>query len=257
MSEDEALSEVVESARSSGFRFQGLVPVSETTPRHVVAYRWPAEGGPRFERAELVVEPGEVTTAALAVLREPPADEETIDVLVCSHGRRDRCCGSLGTGLAMELLSDPRPLGQRVRVWRTSHTGGHRFAPTTVVLPQGTAWAFCDTAMLATIVKRDGPVDGLLGRYRGCAGMASPAVQVLERAVLGVIGWPLFDMVRHGRQLEDGRTELVVEGPGGESIVFEALVHEGETLPVPDCGGSIELATKSEAQLVVGGLRRR
>ena len=50
----------------------------------------------------------------------------------------DRCCGSLGTALAQELLADPLQLGDDVRVWRTSHTGGHRFAPTALVLPQGT-----------------------------------------------------------------------------------------------------------------------
>ena len=48
-------------------------------------------------------------------------------LLVCTHGGRDRCCGSDGTRLFQALFPPPG-----VRVWRTSHTAGHRFAPTAI-----------------------------------------------------------------------------------------------------------------------------
>lgn len=257
LGEDEVLAPVVESTRSHGMRFQALVPTSESGPRHVVAYRWPASGGARFWRTELAVEPGELAAACLAVLDVPAAESGGTDVLVCTHGRRDRCCGSLGTALAQELLGDARPLGQDVRVWRTSHTGGHRFAPTAVVLPQGTAWAFCDAATLARIVRGDGLMDDLLPRYRGCAGLVSPAVQALERAVLAVVGWPLFEMARQGSELGDDRTELVVEDPTAGRVVWEAVVRVAGTIQLPGCGLAREAATKPEPQLVVEGLRLR
>jgi len=126
-----------------------------------------------------------------------------------------------------------------------------------VVLPQGTSWAFCDKAALARIVRGSGLLDDLLPRYRGCAGLCSPAVQALERAVLYELGWPLFDMARHGAELGQGRTELVVEEPGGEQVVWEAVVRVGRELPSPSCGLAMELVTKTEPQLVVEGLRRR
>jgi len=223
----------------------------------VIAYQWPTDMGARFERTELVVDPGEVVAAALAIGGEPPSTGDVTDVLVCTHGRRDRCCGSLGTTLAQELLADPPQLGEDVRVWRTSHTGGHRFAATAIVLPQGTAWAFCDRAALRRIVQKDGPMDDLLPRYRGCGGMASPAVQALERAVLAEIGWPLFDMPRRGAELGSDRVELVVEEPSGTPAVWEAIVRVDREVAVPDCGWPIELASKTERQLVVEGLGRR
>ena len=142
-------------------------------------------------------------------------------------------------------------------MWRTSHTGGHRFAATAVVLPNGTAWAFCDKAALARIVRKNGPMDDLLPRYRGCGGMGSSAIQALERAVLGEVGWPLFDMVRRGAELGGHRTELVVEDPSGGRSVWEAVVRIEREVPVPGCGVPTELATKTEPQLVVQGLRRR
>ena len=257
LSEDPALAPVVALVRSAGMRLQGLVPALAGEPSRVIAYRWPANGGARFERTEMAVGRGEVIAAALAILDEPPNVDETTDVLVCTHGTRDRCCGSFGTVLAKELLADPRQLGKDVRVWRTSHTGGHRFAPTAVVLPQGSAWAFCDKETLARIVQRSGPIDDLLPRYRGCGGMASPAVQALERAVLREVGWLLFDMTRHGAELGGGRTELVVEDPSGERLVWEAVVSIGREVPAPSCGLAMELVTKTEPQLVVECLRRR
>ena len=167
--------------------------------------------------AELVVDPGRGRCrGARRSSTSHRAPTRLTDVLVCTHGRRDRCCGSLGTALAQELLADPGQLGEGVRVWRTSHTGGHRFAATAVVLPQGTAWAFCDTEALVRIVHRRGryPIScRVTGAVRG---WPLAAVQALERAVLGEVGWPLLAMTRRGAELGDGRTELVVEDPGGE-----------------------------------------
>ena len=257
LGDDPALAPVLAFVRRAGMRLQALVPVAGGGPRRVIAYRWPPAGGACFERRELAVGPGEVVAAALEILDAPLSSAQMTDVLVCTHGRRDRCCGSLGTALALELLAAPGQLGEGVRVWRTSHTGGHRFAATAVVLPQGTAWAFCDLRALVRIVHRRGPMADLLPRYRGCAGMATPAVQALERAVLGEVGWPLMGMTRWGAELGAGRTELVVEDPGGGRFVWEAVVSIGREVPAPSCGLAMELAVKTEPQLVVAGLRRR
>jgi hypothetical protein len=253
MAEVPALAPVAEAARSAAMRLQGLVPAAGSGPVHVAAYRWPDRGA-CFERAELEVAPGEQAEAALAVLGEPARRSDMIDVLVCTHGRRDRCCGSLGTSLAQQL--SPPALGEGVRLWRTSHTGGHRFAPTAIVLPYGTAWAFCDREALEKIVHREGPLEDLLPRYRGCSGLGSSAVQALERAVLAELGWELFDMPRRGEDLGEDRVALTVEHPDGTTSVWEALVR-GESRPVPDCGRPVELATKHEPQWSLRDLRRR
>jgi len=57
-------------------------------------------------------------------------------LLVCTNGRRDVCCAVRGRPVAY-AASAQRP-GQ---VWETSHTGGHRFAPTAVLLPSGVTLA--------------------------------------------------------------------------------------------------------------------
>ena len=76
-------------------------------------------------------DPGPALAAlpALARSREPA-------LLVCTNARRDVCCAVRGRPVALEAAA-ARP-GQ---VWECSHTGGHRFAPTAVVLPHGQTWA--------------------------------------------------------------------------------------------------------------------
>ena len=74
--------------------------------------------------------------ALLATLRSGVVPEgwEPLETqyLVCAHARRDACCGELGRPIVTALAAvDPE------RVWEVSHVGGHRFAPNTLVLPEG------------------------------------------------------------------------------------------------------------------------
>lgn len=55
--------------------------------------------------------------------------------LVCTNGKRDRRCALLGRPLAAELTA----AGEH-GVWEVTHLGGHRFAPTLLVLPYGYAY---------------------------------------------------------------------------------------------------------------------
>ena len=51
-------------------------------------------------------------------------------LLVCTHGKRDKCCAVFGRPVADELTAK---YGQMV--WESSHTKGHRFAPSMILLP--------------------------------------------------------------------------------------------------------------------------
>lgn len=159
------------------------------------------------------------------------------DVLVCTHGRRDRCCGSAGMALFQELAD--RHLPARWELSRTSHTGGHRFAPTAVVLPEGTLWAFADPGLLEQVVTRSGSFAEVAARYRGCAGLDSVASQVLERVALEEEGWSVLDGARQGIALGDGRHRLTVRWPDGRVRVWEATVVPTRRLPLPVCGAPV------------------
>jgi hypothetical protein len=53
-------------------------------------------------------------------------------LMICTNSKRDVCCSVRGRPVAIESATQ-RP----GRVWECSHTGGHRFAPTGVLLPFG------------------------------------------------------------------------------------------------------------------------
>ncbi|GAA1895879.1 sucrase ferredoxin [Lapillicoccus jejuensis] len=108
-------------------------------------------------------------------------------LLVCTNGRRDVCCAVRGRPVA--LAGHAAHPG---RVWECSHTGGHRFSPTGVLLPWGRTLARLSpddvtTALLAADAGRLAPA--LLGPWhdRGASGLP-PQAQVAESAVRAQLG---------------------------------------------------------------------
>ena len=99
--------------------------------------------------------------AVLATL--PGATTADPVLLVCTNGRRDVCCAVRGRPVALE--ADAAHPG---RVWEASHTGGHRFAPTGVLLPHGATLARLDGPMCAAVLEqaaRDELPRSLLGPH--------------------------------------------------------------------------------------------
>lgn len=108
-------------------------------------------------------------------------------LLVCTNGRRDVCCAVFGRPLAHDAAVQ-RP-GQ---VWETSHTGGHRFSPTAVLLPWGVTLARLDARL--AVATLDASADGKLPRDilgpqhdRGRSSISPPA-QAAESAVRAALG---------------------------------------------------------------------
>ena len=240
-------------------RLQALVPDERGGgTRKAVLYQ--ADPGPfvAYRRSEVAGPPLEIVPLASRLLDSAaPADSAVVpgsELLICTHGARDRCCGSLGTRLAGAMADEICPDGT-TRVRRTSHTGGHRFAPTAVLLPEGTAWGYLDEGVLRRIVHRSGAVADVLPLYRGCAGLTSPRIQAVERAVLAEVGWGLFGCTRQGFEEGDGTVRLSVASADGEQV-WAAQVRTGRILPVPGCGTPIQPEGKMAEEFVVDALRR-
>ncbi|MFC4124842.1 sucrase ferredoxin [Nocardia rhizosphaerae] len=110
----------------------------------------------------------------------PPGIGARVDdpvVLVCAHGKRDRCCALLGRPIAAAMAAD-----NPGRVWEATHTGGHRFAPAVVLLPSGLTYGRVDIpAARAVLSAADSGAVSMTGlRGRGCY---DPIRQVAEVAV--------------------------------------------------------------------------
>lgn len=110
--------------------------------------------------------------------------------LICTHGKRDVCCALKGRPVAALLsqhASEPQDADApsettSARVWETSHTGGHRFAPALIVLPWG--FTYGRAGVVAARQIWDLAVDGQvhLDLLRGRSAFSKPA-QAAEVAV--------------------------------------------------------------------------
>jgi hypothetical protein len=136
----------------------------------------------RLPLAALAVGDREAVVAALPQFRR----SEPI-FLVCTNGRHDVCCAIRGRPVALAgHQRHPR------RVWECSHTGGHRFSPTGVLLPWGRTLGRLDVSSVGEVLESADLGDlpfGLLGPWhdRGCSAYA-PRVQVGESAVRDEVG---------------------------------------------------------------------
>jgi hypothetical protein len=105
------------------------------------------------------------------LLRQPsPGPSSDPLVLTCTHGKRDACCAKWGRPVATAVRSC-HPEG----AWQTSHLGGHRFAPTVLVLPHGAHYGWIRPADVGSLIEahRSGRVFDL-GRYRGRVDLPRP-----------------------------------------------------------------------------------
>lgn len=268
IADEPELEQICIAANVRGIRVQAIHSEGEaSSDHHVILYRRVGGGDvfSKFERIEMVVPLPSVRPACWLLLASDrigdlltSASSDVADVLICGHGKRDRCCGSKGVRLVKQLNESAEfNTLEGIRLWRTSHAGGHRFAPTMILLPEGTVWAFTDKDMLKKLVARTGDLKELLPRYRGCSGLRSPSVQVIERAALAALGWNMFGSSRWSQELPDsGLVRLHVTDELGKESTWEGQVVEDGKTSVPHCGLPISEATKWEPHMSLREFRR-
>ncbi len=115
------------------------------------------------------------------------------DILVCTHGSHDMCCARYGNPFYAEAVAVASELGlDDVRIWRSSHFGGHRMAPTAIDLTDGRYYGNLDHTSFKSILTRTGDVECLNKVYRGW-GILQNEIQVLERELIMLYGWDWFN----------------------------------------------------------------
>lgn len=128
---------------------------------------------------------------SLAPFRQPASG--TRDVLVCTHGAVDACCATFGYPVYRQLRRIADTAAGRVRVWRCTHFGGHRFAATVLDMPEGRYWGHLKEPHLEPLIRRDGPMADLRPCYRGWAALPHPLQQVAEAEAFVHHGWAWTD----------------------------------------------------------------
>jgi hypothetical protein len=156
--------------------------------------------------------------------------------LVCTNGKRDRCCAVLGRPLLAELAA-----AGGAGVWEITHIGGHRFAPTVLTLPHGYAYGRMSGPALKQVLTelRAGRI--VTERCRGRSSWERPgqAAELAVRARTGESGADTLDVETSGTAAGGWRA-LVTHADGRR---WRVRVAEGATEPpAPASCGAAPLA---------------
>lgn len=155
-------------------------------------------------------------------------------LLVCANGKRDRCCGHLGGALARELTEDPRVAE---RLLTSTHLGGHRFAPTALVLPWGVLHGRLDAVgargLLTAAEAGRTPTESL----RGHSTLSAPA-QVAEAYARRVTGFDGVAALAVTVEVSGDQAQARVVVPGHPDVTVH--LREGTSEVLPSCGRILE-----------------
>ncbi|MER5910968.1 sucrase ferredoxin [Streptomyces sp. NPDC001982] len=154
--------------------------------------------------------------------------------LVCTNGKRDRCCALLGRPLAAELAAS----GVR-GVWEVTHLGGHRFAPTVLVLPYGYSYGRAEAHAVKEVLHgvQEGRV--VVEGCRGSSAWEKPgqAAELAVRSAAGEYAAGVLSVVK-----TDGaapRWTVTVAHTDGRR--WRVIVAQGASLPPrpESCGAAV------------------
>jgi hypothetical protein len=153
--------------------------------------------------------------------------------LVCTNGRRDRCCALWGATFFRAL----QPLAGTA-VWQTTHLGGHRFAPTTLTLPDGVMHGRLSVENVAEFLaaQRQGQI--ILDNYRGQA-LYEPVVQAADyflRRETREVAMSAFRFLSHQNGID---SNWRVQFADNDGVIHEVIVGVETAVPenyLASCG---------------------
>jgi hypothetical protein len=147
-------------------------------------------------------------------------------LLVCTHGKHDRCCARYGRPLYKALEGQ----AEDDWVWQSSHVGGDRFAGNLVVLPRGLYYGGLDAESAQAVADATARGEVLLDHFRGRSDlpMGAQAADIELRRHFGLTG--LDDVrataVRVDGDLTTARFDLA--GHGAREVVVRRVLGEDD-----------------------------
>lgn len=150
--------------------------------------------------------------------------------LVCTHGKRDKCCAKFGYALYKSLRAGEGETAgaatAREQVWQSSHVGGDRFAANLICFPHGLFYAHVTPDAGREIISEYGQEERrlVLEGYRGRTCYSYP-VQAAEFFIRRETGIAAIDELRYRRRERTGEKSWLVKfSEAGTGKIHEAQV---------------------------------
>ena len=133
--------------------------------------------------------------------------------LVCTNGKRDKCCAKFGLPIYENLYSQLPPDS----VWECSHFGGHRLAPTLITLPNNLCYGNLSLPDLPLLIAATEQQQVWLPKLRGrCA--YTTAVQAADYFL---------------RQQQSFASSKEIQLLGSHQNMVDANIHQTKFLHLP------------------------
>jgi hypothetical protein len=151
-------------------------------------------------RLAIAEDPDEIREWPIEGPRSARTDPDAPILAVCTNSSRDACCGIDGRALVASLSDSPG-------VWECSHLGGHRFAPTALLVSHGLVYGRLDVDAARTLLD-EGPGLSTAGFLRGRSALPPPA-QAAE-----------VHLLAQGDNPDIGGVMIVEPAPGQAQVHF-------------------------------------
>jgi hypothetical protein len=160
-------------------------------------------------------------------------NNHTRDIFICVHGERDQCCGKFGIEIYNKLKETIQDTSN-IRIWETSHMGGHRVSPTLMDMPSGRFWGYLEPSNVELIINEKSNHHGVVKNYRGRMGLDRYS-QIVEKTIFKSQGWEWFRNSLRSEIISRTNNEVKV------LIHYKSNNHEGQLSATVQDIGSISL----------------
>jgi hypothetical protein len=112
------------------------------------------------------------------------------EIFVCIHGARDQCCGKYGLQLYKEFQNQVNQNGNsQFRIWKSSHIGGHRYAPTFYEAPSMRWYGLFQIKDIPNFLNREEANFNVINNYRGMSGILNKFALLIENELFKKYSW--------------------------------------------------------------------
>lgn len=120
---------------------------------------------------------------------EQKNSKEMNDIFVCIHGERDQCCGKYGLNIFNEFSKQIELNNFNYRVWKSTHIGGHRYAPTFYEAPSMRWYGLFSAEDISSYLNRNSDNFKIQNNYRGMSGLQNKYAALVENELFKKYSW--------------------------------------------------------------------